>query len=308
MKYFFWLLICSFHLAGAQKIKKADKAILASLETHISYLADDKLEGRRTGSKGEKLAYEYIADQFEKAGLEVKGEKNTYLQEFEVNDGKEVAGISHLIINDNDLKLNDEYFPFSFSPDKSLEANTSIALHETASPWFYDIKELLDANKNNPHFDLVDGIKAQAMDAEKKGANAFVIFNTSTIKDDLKFEPKSKADILSIPVLYILKAAKEKYLKDETATLDVKLKVAIVEKKRYGHNVIGFINNNAATTIVLGAHYDHLGYGEDHNSLYTGATPQIHNGADDNASGTGALIELSIDCESCTAFPTRTCS
>ena len=37
---------------------------------------------------------------------------------------------------------------------------------------------------------------------------------------------------------------------------------------------------------------DHLGYGEDHNSLYSGTTPMIHNGADDNASGTAALIEM----------------
>ncbi|MEJ7589849.1 MAG: M28 family peptidase, partial [Ferruginibacter sp.] len=35
-----------------------------------------------------------------------------------------------------------------------------------------------------------------------------------------------------------------------------------------------------------------MGFGEDHNSLYTGSTPQVHNGADDNASGTSAIIEL----------------
>jgi aminopeptidase YwaD len=54
----------------------------------------------------------------------------------------------------------------------------------------------------------------------------------------------------------------------------------------------GISKHGAANTIILGAHYDHLGYGEDHNSLFTGSIPQIHNGADDNASGTAALIEL----------------
>jgi aminopeptidase YwaD len=44
--------------------------------------------------------------------------------------------------------------------------------------------------------------------------------------------------------------------------------------------------------VVIGAHYDHLGYGEDKNSRYTGTDKQVHNGADDNASGTAALIEL----------------
>lgn len=61
---------------------------------------------------------------------------------------------------------------------------------------------------------------------------------------------------------------------------------------RTGLNVIGYIDNKAKYTIVLGAHYDHLGYGEDSNSRYTGNIPMIHNGADDNASGTAALIEL----------------
>jgi len=293
MKYAFWLLVVSFQFAGAQKLKKADKLVLTGLESHISFLADDKLEGRRTGSKGEKLAYEYISRQFESAGLLAKGDGASYLQQFQINDGKEISPLSHLIINGNDLKINEDYFPFSFCPDQSLEATASIALHENSNPWFYDIKELTDANKNNPHFDLTTEIKAKAIESAKKGANAFIVFNTGTEKDQLKFEPTSKSDLLSIPVLYISKTAKEKYLNDETATLDIKLKIVIGDKIRYGHNVIGYINNNAATTIILGAHYDHLGFGEDKNSLYTGSTPQIHNGADDNASGTGALIELS---------------
>jgi aminopeptidase-like protein len=57
-------------------------------------------------------------------------------------------------------------------------------------------------------------------------------------------------------------------------------------------NVVGYIDNGAPTTIVLGAHFDHLGHGEDNNSREVERKGQIHNGADDNASGTAALIEL----------------
>ncbi len=55
-------------------------------------------------------------------------------------------------------------------------------------------------------------------------------------------------------------------------------------------NVIGWIDNHSAKTVVVGAHYDHVGITRSR----TGAdkTPQIHNGADDNASGTAALLEL----------------
>ncbi len=57
-----------------------------------------------------------------------------------------------------------------------------------------------------------------------------------------------------------------------------------------GRNVLGFIDNGAEKTIVIGAHYDHLGYGEE-GSLADSAG-QIHNGADDNASGVSAMLGL----------------
>lgn len=55
-------------------------------------------------------------------------------------------------------------------------------------------------------------------------------------------------------------------------------------------NVLGFLDNGAARTIIIGAHYDHLGTA----TLYDGKYPlgQIHNGADDNASGIAGLLEF----------------
>jgi len=293
MKHFCWLLIFSFQISNAQKLKKADKVIVANLQTHIGYLADDKLEGRRTGTAGEKLASDYISNVFSKAGLIAKGDGGGYLQAFEVNDGKAVSPSTHFFINGNDLKPTIDFFPLVYSPNTSLEATSSLGLQESGGPWFYDLKEMLETNKNNPHFDLADAVKSKAIEVAGKGAIALIIYNSSTIEDGLTFDVKSKETLSKIPVIYITKTAKESYIKDEAATLDIKLKVLIEEKKRTGHNVIGFINNNAANTIIVGAHYDHLGYNEDHNSLYTGADPQIHNGADDNASGTAAILELS---------------
>lgn len=57
-----------------------------------------------------------------------------------------------------------------------------------------------------------------------------------------------------------------------------------------GTNVIGFIDNKAEKTVILGAHYDHLGMGGQ-GSLYRGEAA-IHNGADDNASGVAVLLQL----------------
>lgn len=57
-----------------------------------------------------------------------------------------------------------------------------------------------------------------------------------------------------------------------------------------GINVIGYINNKAENTIVIGAHYDHLGFGGE-GSLYREGEA-IHNGADDNASGVAVLLDI----------------
>ncbi len=59
-----------------------------------------------------------------------------------------------------------------------------------------------------------------------------------------------------------------------------------------GRNVIGYLNNKANKTIIIGAHYDHLGLNEHNNSTKPNSKGEIHNGADDNASGVAAVLEL----------------
>jgi hypothetical protein len=59
-----------------------------------------------------------------------------------------------------------------------------------------------------------------------------------------------------------------------------------------GRNVVAMLDNRAAKTIVVGAHYDHLGKGFQGSSLSPDSKNQIHNGADDNASGTTGVLEL----------------
>jgi hypothetical protein len=59
-----------------------------------------------------------------------------------------------------------------------------------------------------------------------------------------------------------------------------------------GMNVVGFLDNGREQTIVIGAHYDHLGRNEHHNSTDINGFGEIHNGADDNASGVAAILEI----------------
>ena len=288
----FFLIQTSFaQKKKSPRLSKADQAMITNLQSHISYLASDKLEGRRAGTNGEKLAGEYISQKFQAIGLQPKGDDG-FFQSFEIYDGKQINSSTHLIINDNSLAIEKDFFPFPFSQNMSIEALPAIAVQEADMPWFYDLKETLEENKNNPHFDLNEYIRNNAKKAKSRGASAVILYNSSTIDDKLKFDPKDRTDKLDIPVLYVHKEASKKYFSDQAATLDIKMKIDVAEKKRTGRNVVGYLDNGASKIIVLGAHYDHLGYGEDGNSMLRTGEKNIHNGADDNASGTAALIEL----------------
>ena len=90
----------------------------------------------------------------------------------------------------------------------------------------------------------------------------------------------------SIPVIYLLREKLPALKSGMTAEMTAE----IVREEATGNNVIGYIDNKATNTIIIGAHYDHLGHGGEE-SLYRGE-PAIHNGADDNASGVAGVIEL----------------
>src|SRR3954469_1369064 len=270
--------------------EKNDKITLANLQAHVQYLADDKLEGRRAGTHGEELALQYIVSQFKKDGLQPKG-TNDYVQEFDIDEGKKFSDAdNNFTVNNKKLQLQKDYFPLAFSANANAEGSAAMALQEKGEPWFFDVKYVLDDNKNNPHFDINESIHEQAKQAKEKGATALIVFNSTSSVDNIQFNKNDTSASATLPVVYLTKDGQKNFFADASDTYDIKLKVSLTHATTKAHNVIGFINFNAPTTVIIGAHYDHLGYGEDGNALDT--FHQVHNGADDNASGTAALMEL----------------
>lgn len=291
MKYILAAALLVSQSISAQQISKDDEKVQQGLKKSINYLADDKLEGRRTGTPGEKLAYEYIQEEFKNAGLAPFAGDKTYLQAFDVNDGRQAGSETSFSFAGKVLELKKDFMPYPFSANVKNLSFTD----KDERVAHYDISRLAEENKDNPHFDLKENIVSAAKKAAATGKILFIVQDASA-KEDFVFDAKDKTETLSIPV--ILMRPQENAAGAASASLSSNaapassLTVQIDSRHRTGHNVIGYIDNGAKNTIILGAHYDHLGYGEDHNSLYAGSTPMIHNGADDNASGTAALIEL----------------
>ncbi len=101
MRRLFWLCLLAPTALAADKLITSDV-----LKAHIRFLASDALEGRGPATRGDQLAQQYIAAQFEMAGLKPLGNSGTYYQPFDI------VGIDG---HPNDLKLTTKGGGASFS-------------------------------------------------------------------------------------------------------------------------------------------------------------------------------------------------
>lgn len=302
MKYLLSILLfsCSGQLFS-QKLIKTDEEIINSLEQNLSYLASDRLEGRLMGSRGEKMAYEFILDNFQSLGLSPKGNNGSYLQEFALN--KLSFNKVNFTINKKSFELNlvginpTNYYPLSGCNVGDYKGRT-VWLGAGNDADYLNKKNLDDkilvfklAEKDNPYNKI--SLEAKIDTAIALGAKGVVIINQNPNVLEPDFIPFFKANFYKIPVYFLSHLNKIDTLNFDNASIT--LNVDTITRTLTGHNVLAYLNNKATNTVVIGAHYDHLGYNELGGSTYRkteNEKPQIHNGADDNASGTAALIEL----------------
>ena len=295
--------IVSFFILGlvalqplAQAQKKAERKTAKQLAADIGYLSSDELEGRRTSTEGERKAGDYIVQRYQEEGI---APYNTqYRYPFHFVYGKEISGATQISVNNLPVRLNADAFPMPFSANKRVKSDVLPDVLEQGNVWLKPLY-LNEDQANDPHFDAEKYMFEHAKEDAKQGATAVVFYDSYGSKQEPVFNKHSEYEQLDIPVVYLTNQAYKKYIKtqehgDEKEQLSVDLNIAISKAERTGTNIAAYIDNQARYTVIIGAHYDHLGYGEDENSLYPNAIKahQIHHGADDNASGTAALLEV----------------
>ena len=166
------------------------------------------------------------------------------------------------------------------------------------------------------------GLRYKAMQAREQGAKAFLVVAGPNSPNAGKLIPldfdSSLADSgivavsISDTVANALFSPSGKELKDVQSGLDVenphflgqfplpgvkiKIVVSIEKVKKTDQNVIALLSPSELTDdteyVIVGAHYDHIGHGEIGSLARKDEEGQIHNGADDNASGTAVVLEL----------------
>lgn len=293
---FFLFLVFISSNTFAQKLSNKDKKVVGYLQSQVSYLASDDLKGRRAGDSGEILAANFISAKFKEIGLSPKGttDNSSFFQPFDIYEGKFIDGTSFFTVNGIKGTVGTDIFPLSNSPRANFKTNITPAIHESGQPWLIDLGDDLNDNKDNPHFDIQHVITSKLKSAKDKNVPFVIFYNTSSLNDNIQFDPKDRSETSIIPAFYLTVKAKQILFPDAESEYIVDLNISVSPRYRKARNVIGFIDNKAPLTVVVGAHFDHLGYGEDGNSMIRGGVPTIHNGADDNASGTASLIELAF--------------
>jgi hypothetical protein len=273
----------------AQKLNKSDRVLIQNLKGHIQFLASDELEGRRAGDIGELKAVDYIVGQYKDLPIQPKGD-NGFIQSFPIDEGKKFATNGYVKINNQNAIIDTDFIALSNSGIGNFSSKASINLNEPNQVWFKDLNEVIEENTNNPHFDINDWLINTATLLKSKGALALFIHNSGTTVDNVQFNKYDTAKALAIPVVYFTKQGHAKFFNDELATYSIDGAIQFEHPTRIAHNVVALIDNHASNTIIIGAHLDHLGYNQDKHGL--DLNNFVHNGADDNASGTAALIEL----------------
>ncbi len=281
----------------------AQGVLLKNLKQHISILAADSMEGRETGMHGEQLAYGYIQKQFREIGLEPKG-TDGYLQPFTFTRLTKPGKNNLLKINGAIFELGKQYYPLAYAANSSgTGAVERVGYGITAAPLGYDefkgrkdlknkilVIESGTPDGGGPHSRYAEfaDLRTRVDSAAARGAVGVIFINSNKDIDDPPQDYRNKITPSTIPVVFAKNEAYQLLMSGTRWSAEITTE--LIKEEATGHNVIGFINNNAKNTVVIGAHYDHLGLGGDE-SLYRGK-PAIHNGADDNASGVAALIEI----------------
>jgi hypothetical protein len=270
------------------RISKEDKKMIRALQADITYLASDALQGRRTGTEGERLAGDYIISFYRKLKIPAFGAD--YRHPYSFTRGRE-PGQTSISLNGQSTQMGAGVIPFAFSANGEVNGDVLIDVQEQGAIWALPLYASPD-EAANPHFDAEKAAWDKAREAAKTGATGVLFYDSYGSKYAPEFNARSEYDILSIPAAFVTYQHWQQLRSNDANVVSVRMNIRLTKPEYTGNNVIAVIDNKAPLTVVIGAHYDHLGHGEDGGSLYAGKDPQTHNGADDNASGTAALMQL----------------
>lgn len=302
------------------------------LKALVKYFSNEEMLGRMTGSDQEALYTAAIADEFKKMGLQSYKGKYVHEFKFPKKSKlRGRNSLTLLGKNQISFEINKDWVPSNNSKSGQVAASEIVfagygfSTGEKDSTKLYDSYKQVSVQKKwvllfqdlpsnldkKTKLELLpystDEYKIKV--AQQKGARGVIFISN---KNQFSFD-QSPAEAFDLPVLFIspnaaekilatqslkLNKLKETYSKDINAQafpLTAKLSAAMDILREYGtgRNVVGVLKGSTPSYVAIGAHGDHLGTGVNHKTfMNTKDVTNIHYGADDNASGVAAVLEV----------------
>lgn len=302
------------------------------LKNHVYFLASDSLKGRKPGTEGSKIAANYIKNELIKAGLSPIGEdgfqyfsvttsvepgenNSLIIEDYEAvfnTDFKPMAFSSNA-----ELEANVVFVGYGIEMDTDSVKWNDYQGVDVTDCWVLILRGDPEPDNDSSVFISYGNDRDKVLTARDKGALGVIFVNgVSTSKEDKLMGNTFNRVTASagLPAINITRAMVDSILGDKKISdleqkiissnnpysFDVKKTInARTELNRVEvstQNVVCIIEGSDPVLrneyVVIGAHYDHLGMGGHGSGSRDPDTIAVHNGADDNASGVAAIIEL----------------
>lgn len=312
--------------SGGEEPQPGPSAYAASiteseLKEHLYIYASDDFEGRETGTSGQKKAVEYLRTEYRKLGVPGAGEGGEYLQKVPLEITKLPSGTIH--ISGNQYSLGEDFFTFSplqgefdevlyagygiedstYSDYKELDVEGKIVLIKAGEPMKQDGTYVISGNSDSSVWsNPSEAIERKANILEDKGARAILYVDNANYQRYLRafdFLGNNNEGQMTLKnagndlVLVILQenVALDIHPDLETTvtarqlavpiSFDIKSNNEVIDSE----NVVAYIKGSEKPDeyIIISSHLDHIGITDD---------GQINNGADDDGSGSVAMLEI----------------
>jgi hypothetical protein len=285
----------------------------------VRWLADDAREGRGIGTAGLDEARQWLAGRFRALGVEPAGDGG-YFESFDVPVAVEVRPGTAVTLDGAALP-GDSFRPAAFSGSGDVAGEVVAAGYGITAPELgIDDYKGIEAKgrivavrrfapEGGPFADTAverryGDLRYKAWNAREHGALGVIVVDSPDSPSPAAESPLPTLGIgaidaggdVGLPVAVVKRGAGSSLFSSEKSAGKHRaaLAIGLDRKTTPAANVVGVIRAKAADrlpgALVIGAHYDHLGHGG------TGSlapdSREIHNGADDNASGTAALLEV----------------
>jgi Tol biopolymer transport system component len=281
----------------------------------VRWLADPAREGRALGSAGLEAAASWLESRMRALGLAPAGEAGGYRQPFEARTGVREGPGTELSLDGSPVP-RDQFraAPFSLSGEVAGEvvaAGYGISAPELGADDYHGLDargKVVVVRRFTPEDHRFartalrrryGDLRFKAWNARTHGAAALIVVDLPEVAAGRplppeaafpSFPPDGQGDI-GIPVIVVARALAPRLLRSGAR---VRLRVSLRYDTRRAVNLVGKIEAGAKErlggALVVGAHYDHLGLGGP--GSFVPGVRRLHPGADDNASGTAALLEI----------------